>query len=46
MAQLNPAGRDVNGDQIANNDDLAWTHTWMVGGNLVVFLPFSAKVSQ
>jgi hypothetical protein len=45
MAQLNPAGRDVNGDGLANNDDLAWTHTWMVGGNLVVFLPFSAKVS-
>ena len=46
MAQLNPAGRDVNGDGLANNDDLSWTHTWMVGGNLVVFLPFSAKVSQ
>jgi hypothetical protein len=45
MAQLNPAGRDVNGDGQANNDDLAWTHTWMVGGNLVLFLPFSAKVS-
>jgi outer membrane beta-barrel protein len=45
MAQLNPAGRDTNGDQRADNDDLQWTHTWMVGGNLVIFLPFSAKVS-
>jgi outer membrane beta-barrel protein len=45
MAQLNPAGRDTNGDQRADNNDLQWTHTWMVGGNLVIYLPFSAKVS-
>ena len=32
VAQLNPSGRDVNGDRLANNDDLAWTHTYMVGG--------------
>ena len=45
MAQLNPTDRDTNGDGLANNDDLQWTHTWMVGGNLVIFLPFTAKVS-
>ena len=32
-----------NGDGLANNDDLAWTHTWMVGANLVVFLPFERQ---
>jgi outer membrane beta-barrel protein len=45
MAQLNPSGRDVNGDGMADANDLTWTHTFMVGGNLVVFLPFSPKVS-
>jgi outer membrane beta-barrel protein len=45
MAQLNPSGRDVNGDQAADAADLSWTHTWMTTANLVLFLPFSAKVS-
>jgi len=46
MAQLNPSGRDVNGDGMADQNDLTWTHTFMVGGNLVLFLPFSPKISQ
>jgi outer membrane beta-barrel protein len=45
MAQLNPSGRDVNGDQKADNGDLSWTHTWLLGANLVVYLPFTANVS-
>ena len=46
MAQLNPSGRDVNGDQIANEQDLSWTHTYVLTGNLVLYLPFQAKISQ
>ena len=45
MAQLNPSGRDVNGDLMANNDDLSWTHTYVATGTLVVHLPFTPKVS-
>ena len=45
MAQLNPSGRDVNGDGMADQNDLTWTHTFMVGGNLVLFLPFTPKIS-
>jgi outer membrane beta-barrel protein len=44
-AQLNPSGRDVNGDQYANNADLGWTHTWIVGANLVLYLPATASIS-
>jgi hypothetical protein len=45
MAQLNPSGRDVNGDLMADKNDVSWTHTYMVMGNLVVYLPFQAKIS-
>jgi outer membrane beta-barrel protein len=45
MAQLNPSGRDVNGDLQADKNDLSWTHTYVLTGNLVVYLPFTAKVS-
>ena len=45
MAQLNPSGRDVNGDQVADTQDLSWTHTYTLTGSLVVYLPFSAKIS-
>src|SRR5262245_52345607 len=45
MAQLNPSGRDVNGDLVADKNDVSWTHTYMVMGNLVVYLPFTAKIS-
>jgi len=44
IAQLNPAGRDVNGDLIADNNDLSWTNTFLLTANLTVFFP-SAKVS-
>jgi|SRR5215831_7912712 len=45
MAQLNPSGRDVNGDQVADTQDLSWTHTYTLTGSLVVYLPFNAKIS-
>ena len=28
-----------------HTNDLTWTHTFMVGANLVLFLPVSAKIS-
>jgi hypothetical protein len=46
MAQLNPSGRDVNGDLVADKNDVSWTHTYMIMGNLLVYLPFTAKISQ
>jgi outer membrane beta-barrel protein len=45
LARLNPAGRDVNGDQIANADDDTWTHTYMLGANIVIYLPATADIS-
>jgi outer membrane beta-barrel protein len=45
MAQLNPSGRDVNGDGVADNSDLTWTHTYVLGANLVLYLPTAAKIS-
>jgi outer membrane beta-barrel protein len=46
LAQLNPSGRDVNADQRADNNDLTWTHTYMLTGNLVFYLPTTASISQ
>lgn len=45
VAQLNPSGRDVNGDLQADNKDLSWTNTWVITANLAVYLPFQAKIS-
>jgi outer membrane beta-barrel protein len=45
VAQINPAGRDVNGDQVANADDLTWGSTYTVGANLVIYLPATADIS-
>jgi outer membrane beta-barrel protein len=45
LAQLNPSGRDVNGDGVANNSDLSWSHTFMVTANLVFYLPATASIS-
>jgi len=44
IAQLNPSGRDVNGDKVADNNDLSWTNTFLVTANLTVYFP-SAKIS-
>jgi outer membrane beta-barrel protein len=46
VAQINPSGRDVNGDGVADTNDLAWGSTYMLTGNLVVYLPSAAAISQ
>jgi outer membrane beta-barrel protein len=46
VAQINPSGRDVNGDGVADTNDLKWASTYMVSGNLVVYLPSTAVISQ
>jgi hypothetical protein len=45
VAQLNPSGRDVNGDQVANDADLTWSHTFSVLASIVVYLPANADIS-
>jgi outer membrane beta-barrel protein len=45
LAQLNPSGRDNNGDGVANKDDLTWSHTFMVTANIVFYLPSTASIS-
>jgi hypothetical protein len=45
IAPMNPSGRDVNGDGVANNDDTTWSSTYMVGANLVIYLPSTAAIS-
>jgi len=44
IEQLNPSGRDVNGDGVADNNDLTWTNTFVLTANLTVYFP-SAKIS-
>ena len=45
LASMNPAGRDVNGDQVANADDDTWINTIVITANLVVYLPTTASIS-
>ena len=45
LAQLNPAGRDVNGDQVANADDASWINTLVLSANIVVYLPATPSIS-
>jgi outer membrane beta-barrel protein len=42
----NPAGRDETGDLVANDDDLKWRSNFMVGVNLTLFLPSTARISD
>jgi len=46
VAQVNPSGRDVNGDQGASKADATWQSTFMVTGNLMFFFPTVAAISQ
>lgn len=46
LAQINPSGRDVNGDGKANASDLTWQSTYMVSLNLVLYLPATADISN
>jgi outer membrane beta-barrel protein len=45
LAQLNPSGRDTNANLSATTADLSWTHTYIVGANLVFFLPSTPSIS-
>ena len=46
ITQINPSGRDVNGDGFANSNDLSWGSTFMFTANLAVYLPAVASISQ
>ena len=46
LAKINPSGRDINGDMLATTGDIGWGHTYIVGLNLVAFLPSTAAISQ
>jgi outer membrane beta-barrel protein len=46
VAQINPSGRDVNGDGFANSQDLSWGSTFFLTANLTVYLPYLASISQ
>ena len=45
LAQLNPSGRDTNGDLQANTADLTWTNTISLAANLVFYLPATPSIS-
>jgi outer membrane beta-barrel protein len=45
LAQLNPSGRDNDGNGVADAKDLSWTHTFMVSANVVFYLPAGASIS-
>jgi hypothetical protein len=46
LLRNNPAGRDETGDRVADDNDLTWDSTYMVGINLTFFLPPRAPVSE
>lgn len=46
LAQINPAGRDVNGDKIADSHDDAWNNTFMFTASLAFYLPTVPSISQ
>ena len=46
VSRLDPSGRDVNGDGLANSNDLTWTSTYLVTANVMFFLPTLAAISQ
>jgi len=46
LASLNPAGRDTNGDLKADQNDVTLTHTWVLGANLIFYLPANAHISD
>jgi outer membrane beta-barrel protein len=45
IAQLNPSGRDTNGDGFARSDDATWQSTYMVSGNITLYFPTVAAIS-
>ena len=45
LVRDNPAGRDENGDRLANDDDLSWNSNIFLSLNLSFFLPAHPPVS-
>ena len=45
ITQSNYSGRDVDGDQVADTNDLKWGSTYMVSANVVLYLPSVAAIS-
>jgi outer membrane beta-barrel protein len=45
IAQINPSGRDVNGDGVADKEDIGWGNTYMFAANIVFYLPTNAAIS-
>ena len=45
LLQNNPAGRDTNGDQLADDRDLSWDSNYIMSLNLMFFLPGRATIS-
>jgi outer membrane beta-barrel protein len=43
--QMNPSGRDVNGDSAASSADATWQQTFMVTGNITLYFPTVAAIS-
>lgn len=46
IAQNNAAGRDVNGDQRVDNNDLTYGNTFVASLNLVLYFPTTADISN
>jgi outer membrane beta-barrel protein len=46
VVRNNPAGRDENGDLVADQHDLSWDHNYVLGLNVTFFLPSQAKVTE
>lgn len=45
LVRNNPAGRDENGDKVADDFDLSWDSNYMLSLNLTFFLPGKARIS-
>jgi outer membrane beta-barrel protein len=45
LVRNNPAGRDTNGDGVANSRDLSWDSNYIMSLNLMFFLPGRATIS-
>jgi outer membrane beta-barrel protein len=45
LVRNNPAGRDENGDGVANDRDLGWDSNYLTSLNLMFFLPGRATIS-
>jgi outer membrane beta-barrel protein len=46
LVRNNPSGRDVDGDGVSDKYDLSWDSNYMLGLNIMFFLPARAAVSD